>query len=104
MNVNTIGILKIYYTPRGVNKDTLATKVKKGVLEFTKNAIKAFNKEKDRRSYLLIPITDIAFKENGVSAGGFQRWIASLVTQEIGNSKKENYEVDDYQTIRNQLK
>lgn len=98
-----IGNLEIYFSPRGVNKKTLATEFKKGRMEFTPAAVKAYNEGKNKKAILMVPISETAFRANGASPGTFAKWIKSIVFDQLGNSRRENYKIEAYQELRNQL-
>lgn len=103
MDVYEIGFLQIFISPRGINKDTLGTEYKKGKLEFTKKAVKAYNIEKSKRATLIVPITNVAFKANGASESTFVNWIKTLVWDTIRSTKEENYAVDAYNVLKNKI-
>ena len=104
MDIHEIGLLQVFAPNRGLNKDTLGTEYRKAKLEFTKKAIKAYNVESKKKATILIPITNVAFSANGKSQSMWEKFVKSLVYTAIGDSNKENYKIDSYQSLRNQLK
>ena len=103
MDVYEVGMLQINLKYRGINRETLAVETRGSRVEFTKNAVKAYQKELKKKAILLVPITNIAFSANGQSQGMFDRWIKTLVWDTIGSSQNTDYVVSPYQEMRNQM-
>lgn len=103
MDIYEVGMLQINLKHKGVNREILAVETKNNKLEFTKAAVKAYQKELKKKAILLVPITNVAFLANGQSLGMFQRWIKTLVWDTIGSSKDTDFTVSNYQEMRNQL-
>ena len=99
-----IGILRVFHQKRGVNRAALACNLTNKGMVFTKAADKIKIEEDKKRAVQIIPITALGFRSNGITRSTFDKWIKSMVFDILGNSKKENYSVDDYQVLRNQLK
>lgn len=103
MNIYEIGLLQIFLPKSGINRDALQTEYRKGKMEFTRKAVRAYNEEKQKRASILIPITNVAFQANGASESTFNAWIKTIVWDQIRSTNSGNYSVEEYQDLRNKL-
>jgi hypothetical protein len=103
MEIYNLGMLQIFVPKRGLNRDTMETEYKKGKLEFTNKAVKAYNEEKEKQATIMVPISNVAFEANGITKTTFDSWIKTVVWDMIGSTRAENYSTDSYNDLRNRL-